>query len=65
VILSAQTTDIGVNKVTPVLFERFPTPEALAEADPADVEEVVRPTGFFRNRQSSYQRLQPGLIEMR
>lgn len=50
VILSAQTTDIGVNKVTPVLFERFATPEALAEADPAHVEEIVRPTGFFRNK---------------
>lgn len=50
VILSAQTTDIGVNKVTPVLFERFPTPEALAAADPAEVEEIVHPTGFFRNK---------------
>ncbi|MHB1016739.1 MAG: endonuclease III [Coriobacteriia bacterium] len=50
VILSAQTTDIGVNKVTPVLFERFPTPEALAGADPAEVEEIVHPTGFFRNK---------------
>lgn len=50
VILSAQTTDVGVNKVTPVLFERFPTPEALAAADPAEVEAIVRPTGFFRNK---------------
>lgn len=50
VILSAQTTDVGVNKVTPVLFERFPTPEALAAADPAEVEQVVHPTGFFRNK---------------
>lgn len=50
VILSAQTTDVGVNKVTPVLFERFPTPEALAAADPAEVEEIVHPTGFFRNK---------------
>lgn len=50
VILSAQTTDIGVNKVTPVLFERFPTPEALAAADPAEVEAIVHPTGFFRNK---------------
>jgi endonuclease-3 len=50
VILSAQTTDIGVNKVTPVLFERFPTPEALAGADPAEVEAIVHPTGFFRNK---------------
>ncbi len=50
VILSAQTTDAGVNKVTPVLFARFPTPEALAAADPAEVEDIVRPTGFFRNK---------------
>lgn len=50
VILSAQTTDVGVNKVTPVLFGRFPTPEALAGADPAEVEEIVHPTGFFRNK---------------
>ena len=50
VILSAQTTDVGVNKVTPVLFGRFPTPEVLAAADPAEVEEIVHPTGFFRNK---------------
>lgn len=50
VILSAQTTDVGVNKVTPVLFERFPTPEALAGADPTEVEQIVHSTGFFRNK---------------
>ena len=50
VILSAQTTDVGVNKVTPVLFERFPDAAALAGADPAEVEEIVHPTGFFRNK---------------
>lgn len=50
VILSAQTTDVGVNKVTPVLFSRFPTAEALAGADPAEVEEIVKSTGFFRNK---------------
>ncbi|MEA5075059.1 MAG: endonuclease III [Coriobacteriia bacterium] len=50
VILSAQTTDIGVNKVTPVLFGRFPTAEALAAADPGEVEQIVHPTGFFRNK---------------
>lgn len=53
VILSAQTTDAGVNKVTPKLFERFPDPEDLAGADPAEVEEIVRPTGFFRNKTKS------------
>lgn len=50
VILSAQTTDVGVNKVTPVLFARYPTPQALAAADPAEVEEIIKPTGFFRNK---------------
>ncbi len=50
VILSAQTTDVGVNKATPALFERFPTPEALASADVLEVEEIVRPTGFYHNK---------------
>ncbi|MBN1192925.1 MAG: endonuclease III [Coriobacteriia bacterium] len=55
VILSAQTTDVGVNKVTPILFGRFPTPNALAAADPAEVEAIVRPTGFFRNKTKNIQ----------
>jgi endonuclease-3 len=50
VILSAQTTDVGVNKVTPVLFERFPGPEDLAAADVLDVEAIVKPTGFYHNK---------------
>lgn len=49
-ILSAQTTDERVNTVTPELFRRYPTPEALARARQDDVEEVIRPTGFFRNK---------------
>ncbi|MDC7219972.1 MAG: endonuclease III [Spirochaetales bacterium] len=48
VILSAQTTDAGVNKITPELFRRFPGPDDLASADQSEVEEIVRPTGFFR-----------------
>ena len=47
-ILSAQCTDARVNLVTPQLFRRFPTPEALAKAAPRDVEAVIRSTGFFR-----------------
>jgi endonuclease-3 len=39
-----------VNRVTPALFARWPTPAALAEADPAEVEEILRPTGFFRQK---------------
>ena len=49
-ILSAQTTDVRVNMVTPGLFERYPTAEALASAAQEDVEEIVRTTGFFRNK---------------
>lgn len=49
-ILSAQSTDETVNKVTPVLFRRYPDPARLAAADPAEVEMIVRPTGFFRQK---------------
>ncbi len=52
-IMSAQTTDDMVNKVTPVLFERYPTPEVLAAANPADVEAIIKPTGFYRNKTKS------------
>jgi endonuclease-3 len=53
VILSAQTTDVGVNKVTPVLFARFPGPEDLAAADVLEVEEIVKPTGFYHQKTKS------------
>jgi endonuclease-3 len=49
-ILSAQTTDVRVNMVTPELFRRYPDAPALAEAEQEDVEEIVRSTGFFRNK---------------
>ncbi len=49
-ILSAQCTDVRVNLVTPALFQRFPTPQAMAKASQAEVEELVRTTGFFRNK---------------
>ena len=49
-ILSAQSTDETVNKVTPTLFERFPTPHALAGAKPDVVEKLIYPTGFFRQK---------------
>ncbi len=48
--LSAQSTDAMVNKVTPELFRRWPDAHALAVADPAEVENVLRPTGFFRQK---------------
>jgi endonuclease-3 len=49
-ILSAQTTDENVNKVTPALFARYPTPSDLAHARPEDVEEIIHSTGFFRSK---------------
>ena len=49
-ILSAQCTDARVNLVTPALFARYPTAQVLAAADPAEVEELIRSTGFFRNK---------------
>ena len=49
-ILSAQTTDERVNMVTPALFARYPTPADLAAADPTELEEIVRSTGFFRSK---------------
>ena len=50
VILSAQTTDVGVNKATPALFERYPTPADLAGADQLEVEEYVRTLGFYHQK---------------
>ncbi len=49
-ILSAQTTDVGVNKATPELFRLFPTPEALANANPTAVEQLIKATGFYRSK---------------
>ena len=49
-ILSAQCTDTRVNQVTPQLFARFPEPRHLAGADPAELQELIRSTGFFRNK---------------
>lgn len=52
-ILSAQSTDARVNMVTPQLFARYPDAPSLAAADPLDVEEIVRSTGFYRNKTKS------------
>jgi endonuclease-3 len=52
-ILSAQCTDERVNQVTPILFARFPDAPAMADADPAEVEDIIRPTGFFRAKTAS------------
>ncbi len=50
VLLSAQTTDAAVNKATPALFARFGTPEAMAQANPEDVAELIHSLGFFRTK---------------
>ena len=62
-ILSAQTTDERVNMVTPELFDRWPGPEDLAAADPAEVEEVVKSTGFFRSKTRSIVGMARALVE--
>lgn len=61
-VLSAQTTDETVNRVTPVLFARWPLPEDLAAADPEAVEDVVYPTGFFRQKTKSIIELSASLV---
>ncbi|MBQ0004984.1 MAG: endonuclease III [Clostridiales bacterium] len=50
VVLSAQTTDVAVNKVTPALFERYPEPKDLAAAELPDVEEYIRKIGLYKNK---------------
>ena len=52
-ILSAQCTDVRVNMVTPVLFQKYPTPEAFAALQPEDLQDDIRSTGFFRNKAKS------------
>ncbi|MFF9473214.1 endonuclease III [Streptomyces roseolus] len=52
-VLSAQTTDLRVNQTTPALFAQYPTPEDLAAAVPEEIEELIRPTGFFRAKTKS------------
>jgi endonuclease-3 len=62
-VLSAQTTDVRVNGVTPTLFARFPDARALAAADRTEVETIVQPTGFFRAKTDSLLKLGAALVE--
>ena len=62
-ILSAQTTDVRVNAVTPNLFSKYPDAADYAGADPAELEEDIRPTGFFRNKAKSLQGMARALVE--
>nr|WP_244953920.1 endonuclease III [Spelaeicoccus albus] len=61
-VLSAQTTDVRVNQVTPALFAAYPGPAELAAADKAAVESLVRPTGFFRSKADKIQRLAAAIV---
>ncbi len=62
-ILSAQCTDERVNMVTPNLFAKYPTPDDLAVADPADVEDIIRSTGFYNNKRKSLIGMATGVVE--
>ncbi|MGH7550509.1 MAG: endonuclease III [Gemmatimonadota bacterium] len=62
-ILSAQCTDERVNAVTPTLFERWPTAADLAGAQPKELEKVIRPTGFFRNKTKSLIGMAAAVVE--
>jgi endonuclease-3 len=62
-ILSAQTTDVGVNKATPALFKAFPTPKALASASLTEIEPLIRTTGFYRAKAKNIQGAARVLVE--
>jgi endonuclease III len=62
-VLSAQTTDKRVNTVSPALFARYPGPAELAAADPAEVEAIIEPTGFFRAKTTSIMKLAAAVLE--
>lgn len=62
-ILSAQTTDVRVNIVTPELFAKYPTAADLAAANPEDVEQIIASTGFYRNKTKSIMGMAQGVVE--
>jgi endonuclease-3 len=62
-ILSAQCTDVRVNQVTKTLYVKYPTPKDFAYADPKDLEQEIRPTGFFRNKTKSIMGASKKIIE--
>ena len=62
-VLSAQTTDVGVNKVTPVLFRAYPDAAALAAANPEDMEAILKPTGFYRAKTRAVMKLSADIVE--
>jgi len=62
-ILSAQCTDVRVNQVTATLYKKYPNAEAFAHANPSELEQDIRPTGFFRNKTKSIMGASKGIIE--
>lgn len=62
-ILSAQCTDVRVNQVTETLFKKYPDPKAFAYATPSELEQEIRPTGFFRNKTKSVMGASKAIIE--
>ena len=62
-ILSAQCTDVRVNQVTETLFKKYPDAKAFAYADPSELEQEIRPTGFFRNKTKSVVGASKGILE--
>ncbi|OJF90919.1 endonuclease III [Alkalibacterium sp. 20] len=63
VIMSAQTTDVGVNKVTPLLFDAYPTPEALMEADVEEIMDKIKTIGLYRNKAKFIKKCARQLVE--
>jgi endonuclease III len=62
-ILSAQCTDVRVNQVTKTLYKKYPSPEAFAYANPTELQQEIRPTGFFRNKTKSIMGASKAIIE--
>jgi endonuclease-3 len=62
-VLSAQTTDVQVNRVTQTLFAKYHTAEDYAHAEPSELEEDIRPTGFYRNKARSLRNMAAALVE--
>ncbi|WP_445153459.1 endonuclease III [Arthrobacter sp. Hor0625] len=62
-VLSAQTTDVLVNQITPLLFARYPDARSMAEAEPAELEAIIKPTGFFRAKARNLMALGTKLVD--
>jgi endonuclease-3 len=63
IILSAQTTDKKVNQVSPILFKKYPTPQALANADLKDLEEIIKPLGYYRRKAKLIKECAKAIVE--